>query len=254
MKRVFLYPLISVISISLLYSQPTSPIESSKDTNSLLNTPAPFSKPIPAVFTDNKWGYLGTSFAVSVIGGLAGAGLLYLMPESVTNWDKNEIKHLGSNWIKKIEKGPVVDPDDLWLNLAGHPYAGSIYYLQARRAGFNWAFSTFYSFLNSTFLWEYGIEGFAETPSWQDLVLTPAIGSMWGELSYLAITKIRENDSKIGDSAFFGGLMLFLFDPFGYIIQDFGLGRALGLKEPQNLTSFYMPKQDGFSLIATYRW
>lgn len=209
---------------------------------------------IPAYVPDSKWAYLGTSAMLTITGSLAGAGILFLMPESVTKWDKEDIKNLGTNYLRKVKSGPVVDKDEWWLNWITHPYWGAVYYLQTRRAGFNWGFSTFYSFLCSTFFWEYGIEAFAETPSWQDLVVTPALGSLFGELFYLGINYIQNNNSELFGSKFLGGLMLFLMDPIGFVIQDLKLGKAIGIKNTQDFQSFYLPKKDGITFVATYRW
>lgn len=209
----------------------------------------------PAYFPNSKWGYLGLSASLTITGSLIGAGVLYLLPESVTKWNKEELKrNLGSNYLKQIKKGPVVDKDEWWLNWITHPYWGAVYYLQTRRAGFNWAFSSFYSFLCSTLFWEYGLEAFAEVPSWQDLIVTPAIGALFGELFFLGINHIQSNNSKLLNSKFLGGLTLFLLDPIGFIIQDLKLGEVMGLKNKQEFHSFYLPKRDGINFVISYRW
>ena len=208
----------------------------------------------PVYIPSSRWGYLGTSLVLTVGGSLAGAGLLFLMPESVTNWNKEDIKELGKNYQRKVRRGPVVDRDAWWLNGILHPYWGAVYYLQTRRAGFNWAFSALYSFIVSTLFWEYGIEGFAETPSWQDLVVTPAIGSFFGELFYQGINAIQSNDCKLLGSRFIGKLALFLMDPIGFVIQDFGLGKLVGLQNQRDFQSLYLPKKDGITFLVTYRW
>lgn len=209
----------------------------------------------PSYLPNSKWGYLGLSITITLTGSLAGAGVLYLLPESITKWDKEEIKHnLGSNYLRQIKKGPVVDKDEWWLNWITHPYWGAVYYLQTRRAGFNWAFSSFYSFLSSTLFWEYGFEAFAEVPSWQDLIVTPAIGALFGELFFLGINHIQNHDSKLLDSKFLGGLTLFFLDPIGFIIQDLKLGEIIGLKNKQEFHSFYLPKDHGITFMVSYRW
>lgn len=208
----------------------------------------------PVYLPSSKWGYLGLSTTLIITGSLVGAGVLYLLPESVTKWNKEELRHLGSNYLRQIKKGPVVDQDEWWLNWITHPYWGAVYYLQTRRSGFNWAFSSFYSFLCSTLFWEYGLEAFAEVPSWQDLIVTPAIGALLGELFFLGINHIQNHDSKLLNSRFLGGLALFLLDPIGFIIQDLKLGEAMGLKNKQEFHSFYFPKKDGISFMISYRW
>ena len=140
----------------------------------------------------SRLGYLSVGSGLVLGGTLVGAGVLYLMPESVTNWDKKEIYNLGRNWLKKTSRGPVIDGDDWYLNWITHPYWGAVYYMQPRVAGYSWAESALYSTLASALFWEYGIEAFAETPSWQDLVITPAVGSVLGELFYQASMKISQ--------------------------------------------------------------
>ena len=208
----------------------------------------------PSYLPSSKWGYLGTSMALTIGGSLAGVGLLYLMPESVTKWNKDDAKNLGKNYLRKVGRGPIVDKDNWWFNMVFHSYWGGVYYLQTRRAGFNWASSVLYSFLISTFFWEYGFEGFAESPSWQDLVITPAIGSFFGELFYLGINYIQSNDSKLWGSRFMGGIALFLMDPIGFIIQDLGLAQALGIDNQKEFQSFYFPTRNGITFVVSYRW
>ena len=55
-------------------------------------------------------------------------GILYLLPESFTNWDKDDAKidRLASKWWKNVKEGPVVDEDDFFLNYVAHPYCGAV--------------------------------------------------------------------------------------------------------------------------------
>lgn len=140
---------------------------------------------------------------------------LYAMPTSFTNWDDedDDDKNPFSKWWDNVSRGPVWDSDDLFLNYVTHPYAGAIYYMGARSAGVNAAYSFLYSFALSTFFWEYGIESFAERPSIQDLVITPVAGALFGELFYKAKRNILKNDGKWGDSKTMGTVALFLMDP-----------------------------------------
>lgn len=244
-KRVFLCQIL-LLSLCFSISQAEIFTDLSRDLEPLKTS---------VYLPSSKWGYLGLSATLTITGSLLGAGVLYLLPESVTKWNKEELKHnLGSNYLKQIKKGPVVDRDEWWLNWITHPYWGAVYYLQTRRAGFNWAFSSFYSFLCSTLFWEYGLEAFAEVPSWQDLIVTPSIGALFGELFFLGINHIQNHDSKLLGSRFLGGLTLFLLDPIGFIIQDLKLGEVMGLKNKQEFHSFYFPKRDGVSFMISYQW
>lgn len=144
-------------------------------------------------------------------------GLIFALPEDVSNWDRDEMKldMLGNKWKENVKAGPVVDKDDWALNYIGHPYAGAAYYTMARHRGLNKMQSFGYSVFVSTFMWEYGIEAFAETPSVQDLIITPIIGSLLGEGFYQWDKKIRANDSKLLGSKVLGSTALVLMNPAG---------------------------------------
>lgn len=90
-------------------------------------------------------------------------GALYVMPESVSKWDKDEmkLKNLGSKWKENIKDSPIWDQDEWEINYIGHPYFGAAYYMVARNQGLNAFEAGAYSFLMSSFLWEMGIEAFA---------------------------------------------------------------------------------------------
>ncbi|MEK2688206.1 DUF3943 domain-containing protein [Bdellovibrio sp. GT3] len=143
------------------------------------------------------------------------AGILYMMPESFTNWDKSEMKNLGKNWKENIKAGPHMDKDDWMINYIGHPYSGAAYYQVARNEGLSAMESFGYSVLMSTFFWEFGVEAFAEQPSIQDLFATPIVGSILGELFYRAEQKIKANDGKLLGSERLGSFAMIVMNPMG---------------------------------------
>jgi len=151
-------------------------------------------------------------------------GILYAMPESVTNWDKEAMKENGITykWKQNVKAGPVWDHDDWVLNWVTHPYAGGIYYMTARSSGFTWFESFLYSAFMSTCFWEYGIEAFAEIPSKQDLIITPVVGSALGEGFFYCKKTILKNDRRVLKSRFLGYTSLFLMDPFNTLLDSFG--------------------------------
>jgi hypothetical protein len=151
-------------------------------------------------------------------------GVLYAMPESVTNWDKEDMKENGifTKWKQNVKAGPVWDEDDWVLNWITHPYSGGVYYMTARSSGFNMFESFVYSAIMSTFFWEYGVEAFAEIPSYQDLMITPVIGSVVGEGFFYAKKSIVKHDRKVLNSKFLGYTSLFLMDPFNTLLDSFG--------------------------------
>ena len=151
-------------------------------------------------------------------------GVLWVMPESVTNWDKEEMKDKGIfwKWKENVKAGPVWDKDNWVLNWITHPYCGGIYYMTARSSGFTIIESFGYSAIMSTFFWEYGVEAFAEIPSIQDLIITPVIGSVMGEGFFYIKKSILRHDKKVLNSKFLGISSLFLIDPFNTILDGFG--------------------------------
>ena len=149
------------------------------------------------------------------------AGLLALMPNEFTNWtdeDKN-LSGAWDRWTEHVKEGPVWDEDDGSLNWVAHPWMGSGYYVMARHCGFSRWDSFLYSAFASTFLWEYGIEAVAEVPSKQDLIITPVLGSLCGEIALKTERWIKKNDRRVWGSKALGGICLWLLNPF-YIITS----------------------------------
>ncbi|HSD07731.1 DUF3943 domain-containing protein [Flavobacterium sp.] len=174
--------------------------------------------------THRDYRRLGYDSAMYVGAAIAAFGILYAMPESVTNWDKEDMKENGifHKWKENVKAGPVWDEDDWVLNYITHPYCGGIYYMTARSSGFNIFESFLYSAFMSTFFWEYGIEAFAEIPSKQDLIITPVLGSVVGEGFFYAKKSILRNDHRVLKSKFLGYTSLALMDPFNTLLDSFG--------------------------------
>lgn len=192
--------------------------------------------------------YLGLSVGIIAIASLVAMGALYALPESVSKWDRSEMQFgkLSKKYRSNVANSPVVDSDEAWINYVAHPYVGALYYLQPRMAGFSWAEGVIFSFVASSFYWEYGLESFAEVPSWQDLVLTPALGSLLGEGFYQLICYIQRNDSKLFDSYLVGNIVLWLLDPLGSLIQRTGLGELFGIYDKTELiTTPILPNGKG---------
>lgn len=160
----------------------------------------------------------------------ATVGLLWVGPESISKWDKKEIRRVGlfHKWNQNFHSRPVLDQDDPFINYVGHPISGSIYYNIARTQGYNPLQSFGYSVLMSTFFWEYGFEAIAEKPSLQDLFITPIVGSLIGEVFYQWSLKIEANDGKLFNSKGLGKVVLFLINPAGKISDS--INHLLGHK------------------------
>lgn len=176
----------------------------------------------PPEFRDYR--RLGHTSAMYVGTTVLAFGFLWVMPESVSKWDKQEIREKGFlwKWKENVKAGPVWDKDNWILNWVTHPYCGGIYYMTARSSGFTVLESFGYSAIMSTFFWEYGIESFAEIPSKQDLIITPVVGSVIGEGFFYAKKSIIRHDKKVLKSRFLGITALFFLDPFNTILDGFG--------------------------------
>ena len=135
--------------------------------------------------------------------------VLYAVPESETGWDKNTAGF--SKWWDNVTN-PHRDTDDAYLNWITHPYWGAAYYIRGRERGLSRWQSFGYSALLST-LYEYGAEAFFEQPSYQDLWITPVIGSLLGEFVF---SPLRESiKAKPGGPDGMDKFLLVLTDPLG---------------------------------------
>jgi opacity protein-like surface antigen len=144
-----------------------------------------------------------------MIGAVGIAGIIMLMPEDVSNWDGVSF----SKWADNVKEGPTWDRDTLWLNWIGHPYFGGVYYQVARKSGYRQWDAFLYSFMMSSFYWEYGVEAFAEVPSMQDLVITPVLGWVYGEWAYQTEMELRKNGGTVWGSKILGDIALYSLDP-----------------------------------------
>ncbi|MEY8214971.1 MAG: DUF3943 domain-containing protein [Colwellia sp.] len=153
------------------------------------------------------WSQTSSIFAY----GFAVIGVIALLPEDVSNWDKEE--GIFNKWTDNINAAPVWDRDSGTLNFIGHPYFGGVYYQVARKSGYRQWDAFIYSTIMSTFYWEYGIESFSEIPSIQDLVITPVLGWAYGEWAFNAEMDIREDGGDVWGSSILGSTALFFLDP-----------------------------------------
>jgi len=193
--------------------------------------------------------------------GFAVIGVLGVMPASVTNWEKTDAS-LGDKWLTNVRNDPVWDRDQWYINFIGHGYFGGVYYQAARKSGYRQWDSFLYSFLMSTFYWEYGIEAFAERPSIQDIVITPVIGWAYGEWAYNTEQEIWHNGGTLLGSKFLGGTSLLLLDPidslgrnintlFGHDIIKAGTGNITFQQEKVGYGE-QVENQIGFQLRFAY--
>jgi len=157
--------------------------------------------------SDRLWSQTNSIFAY----GFGVIGLIALLPEDISNWDKEQ--GIFNKWSDNVKSGPVWDRDTGMLNLVGHPYFGGVYYQVARKSGYRQWDAFMYATIMSTFYWEYGIEAFAEVPSIQDLVITPVLGWAYGEWAFNTEMDIREDGDTVWGSSMLGSTALFFLDP-----------------------------------------
>lgn len=168
------------------------------------------------------------------LGGLFIMGALYVSPESVSGWsdsqkDFGDLNDLARKHNENVEPRAVMDEDDLWLNYFAHPVSGGWYYMFARKTrGLNPFQSFVFAGVLSTLWWEYGIEAFAEVPSAQDLVITPVIGALFGEVFYQLDGYIDRNGGRFIGSEILGSIVQFLINPMeALVVQLDNLGSIL---------------------------
>ncbi len=179
--------------------------------------------------------------------GLGVVGFIALLPEDVSNWDKDG--KVLKKWGDNVTGGPVWDRDVGWINYIGHPYFGGVYYQAARKSGYRQWDSFIYSFMMSTFYWEYGVEAFAEKPAIQDLIVTPVLGWAVGEWAYQQEQSIRQNGSQVMDSDFWGTTALFFLDPVDSLGRGINnlFGRQIVEAGTGNIRQRTMSMRDGES-------
>lgn len=148
-------------------------------------------------------------------------GWMASLPESITKWEPGTFssKQLPEQWVENVKEGPVRDKDLAVINYLFHPYQGAAYYNIARQEGLDGWGAFWYSFLLSTFLWEYGFEAFAEPPSIQDLIVTPTVGALLGEAFFRLNRRIQNGGGAVLGSQFLGRFCRFFLNPLGRIVR-----------------------------------
>ncbi len=165
-------------------------------------------------------------------------GALWVLPEAITNWHKDDFDadhDIFEGYKKNITHKPVYDIDSNFINYVAHPFSGSVYYSIARNSGLSPLKSFGYSAFISTFFWEYGFEALIEKPSIQDLIITPVIGSIIGEVFYQWSQKIVRNNGQVLGSNRIGSVMMFILSP-GVVVSK-KINQILGHEFIQNFES-----------------
>lgn len=137
---------------------------------------------------------------------------LYVLPESISNWtDEDKETYSFEKWKENV-RNPHWDEDTFLVNYILHPYWGATYYVRGRERGLSRTQSFFFS-AGLSFLFEFGFEALFEQPSYQDLLITPIVGSLIGEYWFWGV---RERiKAKPGELGWQDKTVLFLTDPLG---------------------------------------
>lgn len=185
------------------------------------SVPSVYDMPYSVTVNYPHYKELWQNTAVLFGAGFVTLGVLELLPENATAWNKAEVhkRQVFDRWWHNVKSGPVWDKDNMIFNYVLHPYGGAAYYMCARSQGFNMFYSFLYGLGVSTFFWEYGIEAFMEIPSIQDLFVTPIGGILIGESFYRIKRYIVEHGYRLSGSKFLGTFVAFLVDPVNEVVN-----------------------------------
>ena len=235
-----------------------------------VNTLHPVERPIKSIyafpeqnlnlgFSHPDWKRMWVNASV-LCGAYVGAlFVLEMLPEDATNWNRAEFYHvpLWTRWRKHVLKqGPEWDHDNPMFNMVLHPYSGAAYFMAARSCGFSFWGSLLFSTCISTVAWEFGIEAFMERPSYQDIFITPLVGSVIGEGFFRIKRHIVMNNYTLAGSPILGNIVAFLVDPVNEVVGLIGGNPARKLVKEHKLQVQSMPmitsQNVGFNLQITF--
>lgn len=180
-----------------------------------------YGRPASWTYSAPWWHGLWINTAVYASAFISTLFVLECLPEDATAWNREEIQKdpFYKRWYNNVfKKGPEWDHDKFYFNYILHPYAGAVYFMAARTCGFNFWQSLFYSSLISNVGWEFGIEACMERPSYQDMFITPIVGSLIGEGFYRLKRMIVERDYYVLGSQVIGHILAFFIDPVNEVV------------------------------------
>lgn len=180
-----------------------------------------YGRPASWTYSDPWWHGLWINTAVYAGAFVGTLFVLECLPEDATAWNRQELQKdpFYTRWFNNIfKKGPEWDHDKVIFNFVLHPYAGAAYFMAARTCGFNFWQSLLYSACISTIGWEFGIEACMERPSYQDIFITPLVGSIMGEGFYRLKRLIVNRDYRVLGSPVIGHILAFFLDPVNEVV------------------------------------
>lgn len=156
---------------------------------------------------------------------VAALTVLEMLPEDATTWNRAALQRvpLRTRWVNHvIKEGPEWDHDKPIFNFVLHPYSGAAYFMAARSNGLSFWGSLLFCTGVSTVCWEFGIEAFMERPSWQDIFITPLVGSVMGEGFFRIKRYLVANNYCLWGSPVVGNIVAFLVDPVNEVVGLIG--------------------------------
>ncbi len=147
-------------------------------------------------------------------------GILYVMPEDLSGWTEEQKDDFSfSKWADNVTD-ITWDSDQWWINYILHPYWGGAYFVRATERGYDEDEAFWYSMMLSL-IYEYGAEAIFETPSVQDIILTPGLGFFVGKYMMSLRNGIRA-ELRAGHELSTGDrVILFATDPLGAVNKGF---------------------------------
>jgi hypothetical protein len=180
-----------------------------------------YANPASWTYSNPWWHGLWINTAVYSGAFIATLFVLECLPEDATAWNRAELQQdpFYKRWFNNIfKRGPEWDHDKFIFNYVLHPYAGAAYFMSARTCGFNFWQSMLYSACISTIGWEFGIEACMERPSYQDLFITPLVGSIMGEGFYRLKRLIVDRNYYMLGTPILGHICAFFLDPVNELL------------------------------------
>lgn len=185
--------------------------------------------------------------------------VLELLPDDATNWNRAYYQKTPpwKRWHEYVcVKGPEWDSDSPIFNSLLHPYAGAVYFMSARSCGFSFWGSLIFSTVISNVMWEFGIEACMERPSYQDLFITPLIGSVVGEGFFRIKRYLVANDYRLLGSPVLGNVVAFIVDPVNEVIGLFGgnPARQAAKRHKRQIVSspYFTPRGGGLTVSIRF--
>lgn len=219
------------------------------------NWVSPYALPYTRHSTGSDWHRMWINTAV-LSGAFVGTlFVLELLPEDATAWNRAAISQvlMFKRWFRNIfKKGPEWDHDNPIFNYVLHPYAGAAYFMSARSCGFSFWGSMLYSAAISTIGWEFGIEAFMERPSYQDIVVTPVVGSLIGEMCYKGKRAIVDRGYELLGSPVLGHAACFLLDPVNEVIDLFRGNPCSAIARRNKVRGSFAPSPSGFAMTIYF--